>query len=443
MKPSVAPAPCNVRVEATSLVADSDAIFNTETPVSDHLPQTYRLALARVGSSAPAGHTDSADIDVLVWNVMCRGRAGKAGRSGTALEGKALTNNGLDYDESPQAYERRILGRVAPLLGDWWSSDACNMRRPAPRLACLQEFPAQPLLQDEFLTKLREGTRRLGLQLAVHPPVSLGAGDARDEGGPMAGCTAVVWDETDISGCSVLAVKDVAAKGAVGLSLRYSGAPPVALYSVHLPFRDRPGGARYGDAVESARATLGALRSHGAGVGAAAVVVAGDFNVDVRHVASRSLAVDGERFEYGVWADSTAFRGARLTTDACIAAAVSPEAHAEEGKPRLCAPSSPEGPGGVLRAGSAGVFFGVDREEFFQAFVARALQDDPRTWGLGDKALATLGCWPFVDQPVALDHILAGAAKQPPQKRSRLANPLGLQGVDGYESDSSSSESSE
>ena len=79
---------------AAGLLASAEAVFDRR--VSDHLPQSYSVALPPLSVGGNAGGTV---LEVLVWNVMCRGRAGREGQKGSALEGKVLSNNGLELDE--------------------------------------------------------------------------------------------------------------------------------------------------------------------------------------------------------------------------------------------------------------------------------------------------------------------------------------------------------
>eukprot|EP00929_Paragymnodinium_shiwhaense_P054788 TRINITY_DN27461_c0_g1_i2.p1 TRINITY_DN27461_c0_g1~~TRINITY_DN27461_c0_g1_i2.p1 ORF type:complete len:439 (-),score=111.24 TRINITY_DN27461_c0_g1_i2:42-1358(-) len=431
-----------VRVEAAGLLAEAEAVFDSQQPWSDHLPQQFK---------AVAG---SLEVQLLVWNVMCRGRAGQVGRAGTALAGKTLTNNGLDYDETVEDYEKRLLERVAPVIAKWLVGEDGNddrQSRPPLKLACLQELPAPPLLQEDLLGRLRTLSSCPQLMLAVQPS---GGAVAEDGAAPFSTCTAILWRVDGSVEPTVQARLRPSGGGeppsSLGLLLSMSGQPPVAVFSVHLPFVDHRGGPRYDMAVRQGVEAVKAFDQCGRLAAACAVIVAGDLNCDVEDVhpvlADKGCRMDMKSARHE---GSATFRKSRVTTDACVAWAMGQGAAGEQDSAKS---GSGESSGaevaaastdGIYRLGSSALWFGRGgRDDFLKMCIAKQLQDDPHVWRLEDRALASLGLWPFGEQPALLSR-LRNRAKEAakPKKKARLNNPLAA--ALGCDSESGSSGSDE
>eukprot|EP00913_Durusdinium_trenchii_P034562 g32333.t1 len=112
--------------------------------------------------------------------------------------------------------------------------------------------------------------------------------------------------------------------------------------------------------------------------------------------------------------DSAVFRGQRLSVDACVAL------------PGLEEPSTSlmplvEDSGGLWRPSELELFGPEGRDAFIEKYVAKNLHDDPRLWRLSDTAVASLGCWPFAEQPREVARLLHGTRSQ---KKRKLDNPL-------------------
>eukprot|EP00928_Gymnodinium_smaydae_P028641 TRINITY_DN21795_c0_g1_i1.p1 TRINITY_DN21795_c0_g1~~TRINITY_DN21795_c0_g1_i1.p1 ORF type:complete len:472 (+),score=87.69 TRINITY_DN21795_c0_g1_i1:98-1513(+) len=432
----------HVVVTALPPLLTAEKAFAAVAPYSDHLPQAFRVAVSRGGLEC---------VEVLTWNVMTRGRSGGCGREGTALAGKALTNNGLNLDEGVEAYEDRILERVLPVVASWWPSSVGgeeSLKTPThyPRLACLQEFPAAPLLQEEILRQLRIVTARPQLQLAVwSAPVAA----------PLLAfhCNAVLWDDRDwlaaklrpshcsssspgVNGASAVVDFYIARQGFVTEEcLNIDEKPTLRLMSIHLPFLDLPGGPRYAAALEQARKSCSEAAV--AAADGVLTILAGDLNADTE-VALESAVFHAR---WGRVVGSAVWHGQHLTVDGVVALA---GAGNKECSQHIRAPDPlsvsssetrtqriPNLTSGVLRGDAdAQSLFGVggDREAFIAARVRRELQDDPRLWRLDDLALATVGRWPFADQERVLGRLLKRAAANGSsaarRKRVRLQNPM-------------------
>ncbi|CAK9011942.1 unnamed protein product [Durusdinium trenchii] len=235
------------RVSSLGTLLSAEESFSLP-PVSDHLPQAFRVVWE-------TGHA----VEILSWNVMARGRAGATGRAGTALEGKRLTNNGLDCDETPDSYKQRLKERVLPVLQRWLEqSGTCQ------RVACLQEFPVQPLLQQEFLSDLR--SKIPCLQMAVGSAWEAGFAQLATH------TNAVVWDS------SLCERPSQVPRGPEVLQLALKSTKHTFdLMSFHLPFKDSPGGARYSEGVKAATSFLRTLSRDTP----RPLIAAGDFNVQV------------------------------------------------------------------------------------------------------------------------------------------------------------------
>ncbi|CAL1168183.1 unnamed protein product [Cladocopium goreaui] len=299
---------------------------------------------------------------------MSRGRAGNTGRAGTALEGKVLTNNGLDCDETPADYEQRLKERMLPVLAGWMGSSNDCMR-----VACMQEFPVQPLLQQELLSELRSKASQQTLQMAVSS-----AWEAEQLVGH---CNAVVWDSS-----GYIEPPSQVPMGSKALRLILtSESGTFDLMSFHLPFVDSPGGIRYSDSIKEAAKFL--QLSAKPSVAGRSLIAAGDFNVQVDDL------VNGECMTpLAAIPDSAIFREHRLSVDACFASAVQPDSAMEQKVSPLVEVE------GVWRS-SREEFFGADgRDAFIEKHVAKNLHNDPQLWRLSDAAVASLGCWPFAEQ---------------------------------------------
>ncbi|CAK9011944.1 unnamed protein product [Durusdinium trenchii] len=335
------------RVSSLGTLLSAEESFSLP-PVSDHLPQAFRVVWE-------TGHA----VEILSWNVMARGRAGATGRAGTALEGKRLTNNGLDCDETPDSYKQRLKERVLPVLQRWLEqSGTCQ------RVACLQEFPVQPLLQQEFLSDLR--SKIPCLQMAVGSAWEAGFAQLATH------TNAVVWDS------SLCERPSQVPRGPEVLQLALKSTKHTFdLMSFHLPFKDSPGGARYSEGVKAATSFLRTLSRDTP----RPLIAAGDFNVQVNDL-EKAFGATAMATQH----DSAVFRGQRLSVDACVAL------------PGLEEPSTSLMP-----------------------LVAKNLHDDPRLWRLSDTAVASLGCWPFAEQPREVARLLHGTRSQ---KKRKLDNPL-------------------
>ena len=170
-----------------------------------------------------------------------------------------------------EAYEQRLLQTAAPVVGDWFRAGSGASCR---RLACLQEFPAQPLLQEDLLARLRAAAGLPRLVVAVRPSRCEGEAGAK-LANPT--CTALAWDAAALD-ASLLAEDDA---GALGVAFKTACGAPISVFSAHLAFSD---GGEGGEAARRLCGALAAARARGRAAGAAAVVVAGDFNVDARLV---------------------------------------------------------------------------------------------------------------------------------------------------------------
>ncbi|CAE8718047.1 unnamed protein product, partial [Polarella glacialis] len=443
--------------------------FAAEKPVSDHLPQKFQVVR---GSETSPTHAAAADhepplLEILSWNVMCRGRAGQTGRQGTALQGQTLTNNGLDCNETMEEYEQRLLERVVPVLGDWFGSSRGSSQtsgcQRGPRVACLQEFPAMPVLQEEIQSRLRR---------LAGPTAQLAVGPLPGPGDKSSSCLALIWDSANWLSSSLSASQEGPA--CLRAHLQAGGSfCSVELASVHLPFVDVPTGPQAGIARDIARQWLSRQFPPDQEGGEKLRVVCGDFNVDIREV--RALPA----VSWACVADSSKFRAADLTMDACaISDSFLPLPGAEGGaavviegqqqqqrqqqqqkqqqqqqqqqqeqqqqkqqeqqKQQKQRQRPQQQSTGVLRpgdpSGTLSIFgIGGGRDEFLASRVHRDLQDDPRLWRLGDKELATLGCWPFAEQARVLTRLLQSSKRNNqsvedggPAKRNPLAAALGV-----------------
>eukprot|EP00931_Biecheleriopsis_adriatica_P103033 TRINITY_DN77923_c0_g1_i1.p1 TRINITY_DN77923_c0_g1~~TRINITY_DN77923_c0_g1_i1.p1 ORF type:complete len:424 (+),score=89.58 TRINITY_DN77923_c0_g1_i1:77-1348(+) len=403
------------------LLLAAEECFNAETPISDHLPQVFRVPRAGI------------PIEVLTWNIMARGRCGKAGRAGTALEGQTLTNNGLDCDETPEAYESRLMQRVLPLMAAWFAGAGSERLR----VACLQEFPAMPLIQEDALVKLR-ATGRDSLQLAVGP-FAPGAGSEGEAQQITAYCNAVAWDSNQWPEPPLQLSSASVGPHALGIVFQAKATQNVKLQllSLHMPFIDVPGGLRYSEGLKAAAAFLARLpRCTGE---SDLLVAAGDFNVDVKELCKQNSALDAS-IEFK---DSSAvYRGQRITVDAC--ATIQSRAGSTAGEIPAASSLSRSGQG-LWRAegpGWLGFFGTAGRDKFIARYINHGLQDDPRLWRLGDTAVATLALWPFTDQARELGRLLTRSKDTvSSRKRKRvLGNPLAGTGSQGVEDDSESEE---
>ncbi|CAK9116093.1 unnamed protein product [Durusdinium trenchii] len=380
------------RVSSLGTLLSAEESFSLP-PVSDHLPQAFRVVWE-------TGHA----VEILSWNVMARGRAGATGRAGTALEGKRLTNNGLDCDETPDSYKQRLKERVLPVLQRWLEqSGTCQ------RVACLQEFPVQPLLQQEFLSDLR--SKIPCLQMAVGSAWEVESMDLPNacvlqlvvEAGFAQLAThtnAVVWDS------SLCERPSQVPRGPEVLQLALKSTKHTFdLMSFHLPFKDSPGGARYSEGVKAATSFLRTLSRDTP----RPLIAAGDFNVQVNDL-EKAFGATAMATQH----DSAVFRGQRLSVDACVAL------------PGLEEPSTSlmplvEDSGGLWRPSELELFGPEGRDAFIEKYVAKNLHDDPRLWRLSDTAVASLGCWPFAEQPREVARLLHGTRSQ---KKRKLDNPL-------------------
>ncbi|CAJ1422047.1 unnamed protein product [Effrenium voratum] len=354
--------------------------FNPKQPISDHLPQVFRLA----------GH------EILTWNIMARGKSGMKGRSGTVLEGKVLTNNGLSCDETPEAYAQRLRSRVWPVVCRWLGGGM--------RMACLQEFPTQPLLQKELLGQLQ----------ATRPSLQLAVGSAWEANFTqlLGHCTAVVWDSS--------LWREIPCQVPTAHALRLQ-LGTTAIASVHLPFVDSPGGPRYGDGLKRALHFVQNLAKT-----AGQLTAAGDFNVNVEDLKAKAEGLA----EIAMVPDSAMFKSQRITVDACVKFDSSSTPSGLEASQMVCHE-------GVWRLSSAEIFGKDGRDAFVSKHVAQSLHDDPRLWRLSDTAVFSLGCWPFTDQLREVGRLLRDAMPQRASKKQKLGNPL--LGMSAYASDSNDS----
>ncbi|CAE7528079.1 abcG22, partial [Symbiodinium pilosum] len=131
---------------------------------------------------------------------------------------------------------------------------------------------------------------------------------------------------------------------------------------------------------------------------------------------------------------SAVFRKQQLSTDGCLLLAQTrgtAESHAMD----LV--------GGVWRGSGAGLFAGLDRDEFVSKCIAQSLHEEPRLWRLSDLGVSSLGRLSFADQPKELTRLVKQSATcgAPAKKRQRLANPL--LGTAAYDSESGGSTASE
>lgn len=427
-----------LRVKAVGPLTTTEATFGGQAPVSDHLPQAYTVTLpasleptTRARAAHDAELQGGGTLHLLVWNVMCRGRAGREGKEGSVLEGRVLTNNGLGLDETADSYERRILQRVAPVISDWMKVG--SSQSPSLLVACLQELPAQPLLQEDLLAQLRTSTGRPGLVIVLMPS------KCENRASNPSTCTGVLWDSQDMPTVRLLQGGGEDVVGALGVMFTLACGLPIALFSIHLPFVDNNSSTGREEATRRLRGGLATLRARSTRAGASVAVIAGDFNVDVPSALSSLKDAGLGPLSFDTCADSATFRGALLTVDACVALSVTDaEAAPAISAEPLC--SSEFAGQGLWRVGGSAPFFGKSREVFLESSVSKGLHDDPRLWGLSDNALATLGLWPFADQARALT--LVHARGRDPgtsqRKRRRLANPLAESDVSSSGSDSSS-----
>lgn len=326
--------------------------------------------------------------------------------------------------EVESAIVKVYAAETAAILGRWFGgaeNSGCS-QTVAPRIACLQEFPASPLLQDAVLRKVRLVAGRPGITIAVSPS-GTSAGDA-DRWSPPSSCVAIAWD-ADARGllhnAELLIPKRPA--GAVGLLLqRLGAAAPVSVFSIHVPFIDSVGGALYKDALKSAHQALTDLRDCSASP-CAGVIVVGDFNVDLRDAAT---IVGESPFELAIFDSSATFGGKATTVDACACAVVARQACAELHERTSIERAPASALERVWRVGASMPFFGQSRDDFLERSLVRSLQDDPRVWQLSDDALASLGLCPFMEQPQVLTRLLEQVSntKGRPRKRARLTNPL-------------------
>ncbi|CAE7700320.1 abcG22 [Symbiodinium sp. CCMP2456] len=388
---------------AAGTLLDAKVCFHADCPISDHQPQLFR---ANCGGRF---------VEVLTWNVMVRGRSGQVGRQGTALEGRALTNNGLDCDETPEAYALRLRDRVAPAVAKWLASAASAW------VASFQEFPAHPLLQEEFLAVLRQ--TRASVQLAV--------GSGKTKGGAIelaSYCNAVAW-----AGDIWTDPPQEVSVSFPGLGLVLNGSDwRLSVLSFHLPFVDAPGGPRYGESLQAAKAFLRRLGGWLAGP----LLAAGDFNTSVELLEDEARSVGAE---LALMPKSAVFRDQQLSTDGCVLLAK------PGGAADVEAMSQVEG---VYRGSCAGLFAGMDRDAFVSKYIAQSLHEEPRLWRLSDGGVATLGRWAFAEQPkeltrqqVVLEAVAAPTAEEPrdfgmpegavaggpgapPQAQARIPSPL-------------------
>jgi len=176
------------------------------------------------------------------------------------------------------------------------------------------------------------------------------------------------------------------------------------------------------------------------------IVVAGDFNVDVRKIGDGDCGLE---FASCCTSNSAVFRDSSLTVDACIAAmGCQPwkdrETMKVDGVLEQCISQNMDD--GVWRMQTSMPFFGLSRDAFIETCIHRLLHDDPRLWRLSDAALATLGLWPPVDQLRELGQLLIRCREQvlevSPAKRRQAERCTSLV-PECTESESSSTEMSE
>ncbi|CAE7209601.1 abcG22 [Symbiodinium necroappetens] len=281
--------------------------------------------------------------------VLEKGRSGQVGRQGTALEGRALTNNGLDCDETPEAYALRLRDRVAPAVAKWLAS------APSAWVASFQEFPAHPQLQQEFLAVLRQ--TRASVQLAV--------GSGKTKGGAVelaSYCNAVAW-----AGDIWTDPPQEVSVSCPGLGLVLNGADwRLSVLSFHLPFVDAPGGPRYGESLQAAKAFLRRLGGWLAGP----LLAAGDFNTNVELLEDEARSAGAE---LALMPKSAVFRDQQLSTDGCVLLAKPGGAADVETMSQV---------EGVYRGSCAGLFAGMDRDAFVSKYIAQSLHEEPRLWRL-------------------------------------------------------------
>ena len=323
-----------------------------------------------------------------------------------------LTNNGLDCDETPADYEARLKDRVLPVIARWMQ--VAPEGSGCMRVVCMQEFPVQPLLQQDFFLQLRRNACQPALQMAVST-----AWEAQQLVGQ---CNAVVWDG---SSCERPAQVPMGSK-ALRLILR-NILGTFDVMSFHLPFIDSPGGPRYRDGVKEAvgffqRFSKEPVRG---------LIAAGDFNVavdDLKTEAKCSTPLAAQP-------DSAVFRGRRLSIDACFASgSVHPDREfvGEHESPLVEVE-------GVWRSSNAEFFGTNDRDTFIEKHVSKTLHHDPQLWRLGDAAVASLGCWPFAEQVKEVSRMFRGSAAKSSGKKRKLNNPL----LSAYASESDETSSAE
>ncbi|CAK9003958.1 unnamed protein product [Durusdinium trenchii] len=339
--------------------------------VSDHVPQEFTF----LGPTAE-------EVRVFNWNIMGRALC-------RTSAGEAVTNNGLDLDESVEDYIRRLQEKVAPRLSAWIRTGSVRW------VACLQEAPNHRHLRRDFLQEVQAG---------VPDTVQL---QSADLAATAFTCTMTLWD------AATWELQHCAHGGAEVLCtvLAEEREDPrrrsLRVLNCHFPLETDQ---------TAAIAHVGELLSESPAQ--QLVLVLGDLKLDLGHEGANQALMDGYRagtaseeatLASGFVPGSAVYDWTRVTCDGAVLA---PGKAASE--PWAAVPT-----GSALKRWDP--LQGLSCEDFISQYIHYALQDRVRHLPeLSGEELGCLGAHHFGDQATELARLLEKnrAAAQAPEMES-------------------------
>ncbi|CAK8998386.1 unnamed protein product [Durusdinium trenchii] len=360
--------------------------------VSDHVPQDRVDEFTFLGPTAE-------EVRVFNWNIMGRALC-------RTSAGEAVTNNGLDLDESVEDYIRRLQEKVAPRLSAWIRTGSVRW------VACLQEAPNHRHLRRDFLQEVQAG---------VPDTVQL---QSADLAATAFTCTMTLWDAATwelqhcAHGgaevlCTVLAEEreDPRRRSLRVLNCHFplETDQTAAIAHVGELLSESPASSASGEVGPAQYDSIGAQQL---------VLVLGDLKLDLGHEGANQALMDGYRagtaseeatLASGFVPGSAVYDWTRVTCDGAVLA---PGKAASE--PWAAVPT-----GSALKRWDP--LQGLSCEDFISQYIHYALQDRVRHLPeLSGEELGCLGAHHFGDQATELARLLEKnrAAAQAPEMES-------------------------